>query len=233
MAELPEFEYEFTGSFKKGYKLKFKDRKTRVEGDVIYKPNHKGVLFYNNGKYIVSPMVNIRYFDMFWCDLEGKIKVDDKEYDLKNARGIYEHSGGIFATSGVAEWDWLNMQFPNGAGHIFFIKMDFGEKGTGDINEGAITQGNEFMHFLGEDMKLTPTEYRYDDTLKKEIPIEWILELSSKTGHRAKLKIKSTAELTFVGDVSDELVADYVLSIEGEINGEKVKGKGTMEQITH
>lgn len=228
-----EFEYTFTGSFKKGYRLVFKDYKTNVEGDVIYKPHPKGVLFYNNGKNIVVPGLNIRYYDVFWCNLEGKIIVDGKEYDLKNARGIYEHSGGVFTTETVAEWNWINMQFPNGASHMFFIDMDYKEQGRVPINEGAVTLDDKFMHFLGDDMKLTPTKYKHNELFNEDFPVEWTLEANSKKGYKVKFLIKSTAELSFIGDVSDEKVVDYVLAIEGEVNGQKVEGKGTMERITH
>ena len=227
-----EFEYTFTGSYKEGYKLVFKDYKTNVEGDVFYKPHPKGVLFYNNGKTIVTPTFNIRYYDIFLCYLEGKIVVDGTSYDLKNARGIFEHSGGIFDTSKIKVWNWLNMQFPEGATHMFFTDMSFDEKGIVPINEGAAVIDDKFMHFLGDDMKFTPTKYHVNELFKKETPIEWTLEAKSGQGDTVNLNLKSTAEFSFYGDISDEPVLEFMLDISGEINGKKVKGKGTMEVIT-
>jgi len=123
-----EFEYVFTGTYKEGYKLKFKDYATNVEGDIEYYPHEKGVLFYNNGKKGVTTTFNIWYYDIFLCNLKGKVIVDGKEFDVSNGKGIIEHAGGIFDTRKVQTWKGLNVQFPEGAVHMFLTTMSFDEK---------------------------------------------------------------------------------------------------------
>ena len=227
-----EFAYEFTGTYQKGYKLKFKDFATNIEGDVFYKPHPKGVLFYNNGKRGVTPTFNIWYYDIFLCDLEGTVTIDGTTYDVSQGKGIIEHAGGIFDTRKVKNWEWLNIQLPEGAIHAFLTTMTFDEKGLVDIDEGAAVINNEFIHFLGGDMKLEPTKYKFNDLFQKETPVEWNFTAESKTGHKIELSLKSTATLSFHGAVDREPVSEFVLDVSGTINGKTVKGKGTLEIIT-
>ena len=226
-----EFEYEFAGTYHGGYRLKFKDFATNIEGDVFYKPHPKGVLFYNNGKKGVTPTFNIWYYDIFLCDLKGTVTIDGTTFDIANGKGIIEHAGGIFDTRKVKKWKWLNIQLLEGAIHAFLTTMTFDEKGLVDIDEGAAVINDEFIHFLGGDMSLEPTKYEFNELFQKETPTEWKFTAESKTGHKIELSLKSTATLSFHGAVDNEPVTEYVLGVEGSIDGKSVKGKGTMEII--
>lgn len=226
-----EFEYHFTGTYHEGYKLVFNDRGTNIEGEVIYKPHPKGVLFYNNAKLVPSPTLYIRYYDIFLCYLSGWVKVDGKEYDLSNARGIIEHAGGLFDTRAITSWEWLNMQFPEGAAHMFFATMSFGKEGSIQINEGAAMLDDQFMHFLGDDMKMEPQEYKFNEVFQKETAVKWKLTAESPKGHKVDLELVSKGDFHFYGDISRELVSEFMLDVKGTIGDKKVHGKGTMETI--
>ena len=88
------------------------------------------------------------------------------------------------------------------------------------------------MHFLGDDMKLEPTSYMFNDLFKTDVPKDWHLSAVSKQGHEIELDLKLTATLSYHGAVDEEPVTEYILKAEGKINGRPVKGKGTMELIS-
>ena len=227
-----DLDYFFTGTFKGGYKLIFENSSPVIEGNVVFKPHPKSFLFYNGGKPILfSDKINLKGYDLFLCDVEGKLKVSDMTYDLKNARGILQHFGGALDLKTVKRWNWINLQFSTGAMQAFFMDISLNKEIHIPINEGAAVFEDKFMYFIDNNITLTPTSYQCNESFDTEVPAEWKLNAKSKNGDSLNLTLKSTIEYGILGVNSGKPIIESILAVTGDINGKAIAGNGTMELL--
>ena len=55
--------------------------------------------------------------------------------------------------------------------------------------------------------------------------------MNSEDGANTNLTLKSTMEYGITGAVSKKPIVEYILDVTSEVNGKKVKGKGTIELL--
>ena len=167
-----DHEILFTGSYTGGYELLFRNETLRITGDVTYEPHSKGVLFYNNGRHLDLAGTNIKFYDIFMCDISGKLTISDATYQLRNAKGFLHHFSGTLNMNTIKKWVWINIQLPNGAIQALLMDIKISETEKASINEGAILIDNEFLHILDNEIEFDPMDFRYNKDIGVDIPVE-------------------------------------------------------------
>jgi|GEM_PF-7016293 len=225
-----EFEMIFDGEISTGYSLYFVDRKNNISGHLKYDPLEDGVITYFNGKMALTPSIAQKAYDIFAIKVTGKIEVQGKEIEIKDGRGIVEHSLGIFSGYNIHCWRWLNLQFPEGTLHLFHHPITMGKEGIIEAGEGAALMEGKWYHFLRDEFKIEEIEYVHDETINTEIPVKWRV-----VGEPFDFIVKKKAHLSWGGNIgpTNEYIANYVLEADGKWKGKETKGSGTMEYLFH
>lgn len=234
----PEVDFLIDGTWEEGYSFDFNDKKLDITAKLNYTPiNDKGILVYYNGRMAITPSMAQKFYDSFAFKVTGEIVVEGKKIELKNGRGIIEHGTGIFSSSHIYDWRWLNLQFPEGAIHLFYHSIDVEEEGIFEAGEGALVLDDEWFHFQPYDFKIEETGYAEDENLHTKVPTAWrVTGGKDATGKDLlELKVTSTAKISWLGVLGKEnqYITNYVLEAEGTWKGKRIKGKGTLENMMH
>ncbi|MHA1224329.1 MAG: hypothetical protein ACTSP3_13965 [Candidatus Heimdallarchaeaceae archaeon] len=234
----PELAFLIDGTWKEGYYFEFEDKKLNISAKLNYVPlDSKGILVYYNGRMTISPSMAQRFYDSFAFKVSGEFIVEGETIQIKNGRGIIEHGIGIFSNLHIYDWRWLNLQFPNGAIHLFYHSLDLGKEGIFEAGEGALVLDEEWFHFQPYDFKIEEVAYSEDEILPSQVPTEWkVTGGKDETGKPLlQLKVKSTAKISWLGVLGKEnqFITNYVLEAEGSWKGKEIKGKGTLENMMH
>lgn len=185
----------------------------------------------------ITPSMAQRFYDSFAFKVTGEFFVEGKTIEIKNGRGIIEHGIGIFSSQHIYDWRWLNLQFSEGAIHLFYHSLDIEEEGIFESGEGALVLNDEWFHFQPFDFKIEETGFAEDKCLPSKVPTAWkVTGGKDATGkHLLDLNVTSTAKISWFGVLGKEnqFITNYVLTAEGTWKGKKIKGKGTMENMMH
>jgi len=234
----PELDFLIDGNWKEGYSFEFDDKKLGITAKLKYTPiSDKGILVYYNGRMAITPSMAQRFYDSFAFKVTGEFIVEGKTIEIKNGRGIIEHGTGIFSSQHIYDWRWLNLQFPEGAIHLFYHSLDIEEEGIFEAGEGALVLNDEWFHFQPYDLKIEETGFSADKNLPSKVPTAWkVTGGKDATGKQLlDLNVTSTAKISWFGVLGKEnqFISNYVLTAEGTWKGKKIKGKGTMENMMH
>lgn len=234
----PELDFLIDGTWEEGYYFEFDDKKLGITAKLNYSPiSDKGILVYYNGRMAISPSMAQRFYDSFAFKVTGEFVVEGKTIEIKNGRGIIEHGTGIFSSQHIYDWRWLNLQFPEGAIHLFYHSLDIEEEGIFEAGEGALVLNDEWFHFQPYDFKIEETGFAEDKNLPTKVPTAWkVTGGKDSTGKNLlDLKVTSTAKISWYGVLGKEnqYITNYVLTAEGTWKGKKIKGKGTLENMMH
>lgn len=233
-----EAEMFIDGTWEEGYIFNFLDKKIGISAKLKYEPlNPKSVLVYYNGKLAVTPSLAQKFYDMFAFKVKGEIEVRGEVIKLEDARGIIEHGVGIFSTLNIYDWRWLNLQFPNGAIHIFYHSLDLEEEVIIEGGEGALVLDGKWFHFQRGDFQVEEVEYSEDENIPSKVATEWRVTGGKDVIGKPllDLKVTTTAKISWSGVHGKEnlKITNYVLEAEGTWRSKKIKGKGTMENLMH
>lgn len=232
-----EVEMLIDGTWEEGYIFNFNDKKIGVSAKLKFETIPKSVITYYGGKLAVCPTLAQRFYDMFAFKVTGEIDVRGEKIILENGRGIIEHGTGIFSNLSIYDWRWLNLQFSNGAIHIFYHSLDLEEEGIIEGGEGALVIDEEWYHFQRGDFQLEEVSYSEDENIPSKVATEWrvIGGKDAEGKPLLDLKVTSTAKISWLGMLGKEnqMLTNYVLEAEGTWKKKKIKGKGTMENQQH
>jgi hypothetical protein len=231
---LKEMDMVMDGTWNTGYNLKFDDRLNQVSGDLQFsKLTPKSALVYYNGRELETHQLIQKFYDLFGLKVEGKLKVHNKEIEVKNGRGIIEHGLGVFSTISFFNWHWLNLQLEKGSIHLFSHPLSDGRRGSIEAGEGAIVFDEKWTHLLSEDFSITPLDYILDRKKKIRIPSAWRVVANPGKGKQPVLDLRmelTTYETWTAGGAGfSKQYIDYIVKAEGTWGNEKIDGKGTME----
>ncbi|MCE7743350.1 MAG: hypothetical protein GOP50_12940, partial [Candidatus Heimdallarchaeota archaeon] len=234
----PELDFLIDGTWAEGYSFEFNDKKLGITAKLNYTPiNDKGILVYYNDRMAISPSMAQKFYDSFAFKVTGEIVIEGKKIEINNGRGIIEHGIGIFSSLHIYDWRWLNLQFPEGAIHLFYHSLDIEEEGIFEAGEGALVLDDEWFHFQPNDFKIEETGYAEDENLPTKVPISWRVTggKDAAGNHLLELNVNSTAKISWLGVLGKEnqYITNYVLESEGTWKGKKIKGKGTLENMMH
>ena len=229
---------EFDGIWKEGYKLIFHDKKMDIKGNLTFESlDPKGVLVYYNDRVVITPSMAVRFYDIFAIKVTGEIEINGKKINISDGRGIIEHCLGIFSNLHVYDWRWLNLQFPEGAVHLFYISLDLEDEGIFELGEGAAVMNGKWYHFQPGDFQIKEVAYGEDVDIPTKVPIEWKVTAGKDSSGNPLLDLNmvSTAKLSYIGSMGkgNEYITNYVLNANGTWGGKPIKGKGTMENQMH
>lgn len=226
------------GTWEEGYNFDFHDKQLDMKAKLRYTPlDSKGILFYYNGRETVCPSMTQTFYDSFGFKVTGEFEVEGKRIEITNGRGIIEHGMGIFSSYNVYDWRWLNLQFANGAIHLFYHSLDLEREGILEIGEGALVMDGEWNHFMTGDFKIEEISYIEDTNLPSKVPIEWKITGGFKEADNPllEMKVSATTKHSWIGNMGkeNEFITNYVLIAIGTWKGKEIQGKGTMENIMH
>ena len=238
--EVAESELDFIidGNWDDGYHFEFHDKKLDISAKLDYTPlDKKSILVYYNGRMAISPSMAQKFYDAFAFKVTGEFTAEGKTVEIKNGRGIIEHGIGIFSNLHIYDWRWLNLQFPEGAIHLFYHSLDLEEEGIFEAGEGALVLDSEWFHFQPYDFKIEEVGYSEDDKLPTKIPTEWHVTggYDQKGKPLLDLNVTTSAKISWLGILGKEnqFITNYVLNVEGTWKDRKIKGKGTLENMMH
>ncbi|MCE7739270.1 MAG: hypothetical protein GPJ50_07820 [Candidatus Heimdallarchaeota archaeon] len=234
----PEVDFLIDGTWDEGYSFVFNDKKLDITAKLNYTPtNDKGILVYYNGRMAISPSMAQKFYDSFAFKVTGEIVVEGQKVELKNGRGIIEHGIGIFSSLHIYDWRWLNLQFPEGAIHLFYHSLDIEEEGIFEAGEGALVIDDEWFHFQPYDFDIEETGFAEDENLPSKVPTAWRVTGGKDASGKnlLDLEVTSTAKISWLGVLGKEnqYITNYVLEAEGTWKGKSIKGKGTLENMMH
>jgi hypothetical protein len=234
----PELDFLIDGTWDEGYTFEFHDKKLDMKAKLTYTSlTPKGILVYYNGRMAITPSMAQEFYDSFAFKVTGEFIVEGKKVEIKNGRGIIEHGTGIFSILNIYDWQWLNLQFPEGSIHLFYHSLDIKDEGIFESGEGALVMDDEWFHFQPYDFMIEEVGYSEDENIPSKVPTEWkVTGGKDETGNPLLiLKVTSKAKISWIGQLGKEnqFITNYVLTAEGTWKGKKIKGKGTMENIMH
>ncbi|MDH5403745.1 MAG: hypothetical protein OEZ01_08265 [Candidatus Heimdallarchaeota archaeon] len=222
------------GKWGETYLFHFDDKGAKLSGELTYQPiDPKATLVYYNDRTVLGPTIYQRFFDTFGLKASGKLKLDGKEITLNNGRGIFEHGIGIFALFNIYEWRWMNIQFDNGALHIFHHPLTIGEEVI-SAGEGASTINNQWNHYIHGDYEIKELEYETTDKITSKVPVRWNVVTKNGDGIEIlNLQVTQTMYHPWLNEVAGDsyFIINYILHAKGTFMGEPIQGKGTMEYL--
>ncbi len=219
------FYMEKDGDQETDYNLNFDFDYIKMNGDLKYTAlTPESTLVYANGGSYIAPHLNVKFYDSFGVKAVGKVNVAGSEVAVNNGRGIIEHGLGILTPYDISAWKWMNLQFENGAMHLFHTPL---EKYNIDLREGAAVINDKWHHYLRNDFSIEEVEEEYDEIWKRETPIKWRVD-----GRNFLFDITCLKKIGWLSTRSrPHLLNNYLLDIEGEFAGEEIKGRGTYEYL--
>ena len=179
----------------------------------------------------------MRFYDIFAIKVTGEIEINGKKINISDGRGIIEHCLGIFSNLHVYDWRWLNLQFPEGAVHLFYKSLDLEDEGIFELGEGAAVMNGKWYHFQPGGFQIKELAYGEDVDIPTKVPIEWKVTAGKDSSGNPLLDLNmvSTSKLSYIGSMGkeNEYMTNYVLNANGTWGGKPIKGKGTMENQMH
>jgi hypothetical protein len=235
--ELRNLTMIFDGTWETGYELTFNDRKNRINGKLHFERLAKnGYIVFYGGRLAASHSMAIRAYDMFAIKVTGTLDIQGKIFKNLEGRGIIEHALGIYSSSDICDWRWMNLQFEDGIIHLFYFSVDFKQEGIVKTGEGVALMDGKWVHFPPGYFEIVELSYEQDPHLPTKIPVEWRVRAGKNFMRNPDLSliVKKTTHLSWVGGGrKDEYVSDYILEARGSWKGAKIRGKGTMESMMH
>ncbi|MFX1514013.1 MAG: hypothetical protein ACFFCQ_15650 [Promethearchaeota archaeon] len=238
---LEEFSMTCDGIWSEGYHFVFEDKLNEISGEVNLTPlSPEGVIVYYGGRIGVTPSMAQKAYDLFALRVTGDIIVPGgKKIQVKDGRAIIEHGLGVFSNFHIYDWRWLDLQFPEGSLHLFYLSVDLREEGEGIVisGEGAAVINGKWYHFPPGTFEISEVKYEADENLPTKVPVEWRVRTwkDSPEDSLFDLNVKKTFHHSWVGAMGreNEFITNYILEARGVMEGKDIEGKGTMENQMH
>ncbi len=238
---LEEFSMICDGIWSEGYDYVFEDKRNDISGKLHFEPlSPKGVIVYYGGRVGVTPSMAQKAYDIFAMKVTGELTVPGgNKIQLKEGRAIIEHGLGVFSNFHIEDWRWLDLQFPEGSLHLFYLSINLEKEGEGIViaGEGAGVMNGKWFHFSPGNFEIAEITYAKDDNIPTKVPIEWRIRAGKNYEETPilDLNVKKTFHHSWMGAMGreNEFITNYVLEAKGTWNNKEIEGKGTMENQMH
>jgi len=224
----------FTKTSEGNYLLNLWDQEHKMGCELVFSTDLPPVRHGQNGVVRGVQAEDMFYYFRPNCKVSGSIKLKDKEFDVENATGWYDHEFGCPPKEKEYEkteekdiaWNWLSTQLNNGSQLTAYDLYD--NKSGENVGKWLILIDSEGNSEAIEEFTLEGLNLWTSSRTFLDYPTKWKLTVPSED-----IELYADApfeQQEFATVISKPAFWEGRVNVQGKFNGKEVKGPGFVER---